>query len=181
MKKVVLNRVYSLMAVSGMFLLLISACKKSNNDSEPVITTLSATVQLSGANERPVVVTTGSGTAKVTYDKTKKTIAYELTWQLGNASSMTTAMHFHGSDTGSDSTSSPVEIPITGFATGSSGTISGTTRELTADEESQLLAGKWYVNVHSSVAPAGEIRGNIKLTTTTSTGGTTGGGGTPGY
>jgi hypothetical protein len=180
MKKVVLNRIYSMVAVSGMCLLLISACKKSSNNPEPVNNLLTTTVQLSGANERPVVVTTGTGTAKITYDKTAKTIAYDLSWQLGDPGSTTTAMHFHGADTGSDSTSSPVEIPITGFATGSSGTLSGTTRALTPAEESQLLAGKWYVNVHSSVAPAGEIRGNIKLTNASSTGGTTGGG-TPGY
>jgi hypothetical protein len=178
MKKFALNRIYSMMAVSGMFLLLISACKKSSNDSPPVSSLLTTTVQLSGADERPVVVTTGTGTANITYDKTKKTITYSLTWQLGDPSSTTTAMHFHGSDTGSDATSSPVEIPITGFATGSSGTVSGTTRELTPTEESQLLAGKWYVNVHSNLYPAGEMRGNIRLTTSTSTGGT---GGTPGY
>jgi hypothetical protein len=179
MKKVVFNRFYSMMAVSGMFLLLISACKKSSNNPVPVSPLVTTTTILSGANERPIVVTTGTGTAKITYDKDKKTITYDLTWQLGDPTSTTTAMHFHGSDVGSDSTSSPVEIPITGFSTGSSGNLTGTTAALTPVEEAQLLAGKWYVNVHSSVAPGGEIRGNIKFSNSTGTGGT--GGGTNGY
>lgn len=177
MKKFVLRRVYSFMAVSGMFLLLISACKKSSNNPTPISTVLSTTVQLSGANERPPVVPSGTGTAKITYDKSTKMIGYVISWTLGDPTSTTTAMHFHGSDTGSDTTSSPVEIPITGFSTGNSGTVSGTTRELTSTESAQLLAGKWYVNVHSNVAPAGEMRGNIKLTDNSNTGGTGGGGG----
>ncbi|MDB5021010.1 MAG: hypothetical protein JWQ28_2137, partial [Pedobacter sp.] len=138
MKKLVLNRVYSLLAVSGMFLFLISACKKSSNNPDPIDPVVTANVQLSGANERPVVTSTGTGTAVVKYNKDLKTISYTLTWQLGDPNSTTTAMHFHGADTGSDSTSSPVEIPITGFATTSSGTTSGTTRELTTAETSQL-------------------------------------------
>jgi hypothetical protein len=28
-------------------------------------------------------------------------------------------------------------------------------------QEAQLLAGKWYINVHSSFLPTGEIRGQL--------------------
>jgi hypothetical protein len=181
MKNYVSNRIYSMIAVSGMFLLLISACKKSSNNPTPVNPLMTATVHLDGATEVPPVVTTGTGTANITYNKDTKMITYTITWTLGDPTSTTTAMHFHGSDAGSDATSSPVEIPITGFSTGNSGTVSGTTPELTATQVSELLANKWYVNIHSNVAPGGEMRGNIKLTSSSSTGGAGGGGGTGGY
>jgi hypothetical protein len=72
-------------------------------------------------------------------------------------------MHFHGAEDGSDTKSSGVIIGITGFTTANTGTISGTTRALTDVEVNQLLAGKWYLNIHSSTNTSGELRGNIKL------------------
>jgi hypothetical protein len=72
-------------------------------------------------------------------------------------------MHFHGSENGSDAVSSPVAIGITGFAPGSTGSTSGMTVALSSAQEAQLLAGKWYINIHSSTVPSGELRGNIKF------------------
>ncbi len=163
MKKKANHRIYAMIAVSGIFLLLMSACKKSDNDTIPDDPLRTTSVQLSGANETPPVASTGTGTANITFDKNKKTITYTVTWQLGDPGSTTTDMHFHGSEDGSDLKSSPVVVPITGFSTGNSGTVSGTTRELSDAEVNQLLSGKWYVNVHSSVAKPGELRGNIKF------------------
>jgi hypothetical protein len=134
-------------------------------------------VQLNGSNEVPVVTTTGTGTANITYNEQSKTIAYTITWQLG-AAAATTGMHFHGAENGSNSTSSPIVIEIPGFTTASSGTLTGTTRVLNAAEISQLLSGKWYVNIHSSDFTSGEIRGNIVMVAaSTGNGGNNGGGG----
>ncbi|MDP3468393.1 MAG: CHRD domain-containing protein [Daejeonella sp.] len=140
----------------------LSGCKKDEAE-EPVSLIKKANVTLSGAQEVPAVNTTGTGTAEISYDPTMKMITYKITWQLGNASATTTNMHFHGSDTGSDTVSSGVAIGITGFSTGSSGTLSGMTVALTDAQEAQLLAGKWYVNIHSSTVGSGELRGNIKF------------------
>lgn len=138
-----------------------AGCKKK--EEEPVSLIKKVTVQLSGAQEVPAVTTTGSGTAEIEYDPTTKIITYKLTWQLGNAAATTTNMHFHGSETGTDAVSSGVAIGITGFPTGSSGTYSGMTVALTDVQATQLLAGKWYVNIHSSTVGSGELRGNIKF------------------
>lgn len=170
MKTYLTHRAYTILAVAGIFLLLFSNCKKKDNrPSTPRI--YKSDVILSGANEVPPVNTTGSGTAAITYNQGTRTISYVITWQLGSTTATTTGMHFHGSETGSNSTNSPIVIEITGFSGASSGTISGTTRALTDIENNQLLAGKWYVNIHSSTAPGGEIRGNIVLVNTSGGGG----------
>jgi len=142
--------------------ILLAGCKKDEME-EPVSLIKKATITLSGANEVPAVTTPGTGTAEISYDPTMKMITYKITWQLGSQAATTSGMHFHGSDTGSDMVNSGVAIGLTGFATGSSGTLSGTTVALTSVQEAQLLAGKWYVNIHSSTFGSGELRGNIKF------------------
>lgn len=141
-------------------LFLFTGCKK---DDAPESLIRKVTVQMTGAQEVPAVTTSGNGTAEISYDPTIKVITYKITWQLGNAAATTTNMHFHGSETGTDAISSGVAIGITGFSTSSSGTLSGSTVPLTDIQAAQLLAGKWYVNIHSSTVTSGELRGNIKF------------------
>lgn len=141
--------------------ILIAGCKKKEEAAPDL--TRKATLMLSGSHEVPANSSTGSGTGQVTYDPTAKTLAYTFSWQLGSATATTTNMHFHGADDGSDTKSSGVVIGITGFATTSSGTLSGTTRVLTDVEAAQLLAGKWYLNIHSSTVGSGELRANMKF------------------
>jgi hypothetical protein len=163
MKKTLFVKSARLMTCAVLITSLFFAGCKKDDDDEPESLIKKVTVQMTGAQEVPPVTTSGSGTAEISYDPTIKVIAYKLTWQLGSPSSTTTNMHFHGSETGSDAVSSGVVIPITGFSTGSSGTLTGTTPALTDVQAAQLLAGKWYVNIHSSIYPAGELRGNIKF------------------
>jgi hypothetical protein len=142
--------------------ILLSGCKKDEME-DPVSLIKKTTVLLSGGQEVPAVTTTGTGTAEISYDPTMKMITYKITWQLGLPTATTTNMHFHGAETGSDLVSSGVALGITGFATGSSGVLNGMTIALTDVQAAQLLAGKWYVNIHSSTVGSGELRGNIKF------------------
>jgi len=151
----------ALFACAAVFtLFLFTGCEK---DEEPVSLIKKVTVQLSGARAVPANTSTGTGSAEISYDPTMKMINYKIIWQLGATAATTTNMHFHGSETGSDMVSSGVALGITGFATGSSGTLNGMTVALTDIQIAQLLAGKWYVNIHSSTVPGGELRGNIKF------------------
>jgi hypothetical protein len=159
--KTILQKQFPAFAVVVIFLLSFSACKKK--DDAPVDLTKKVTVSLTGAQEVPATGSNGTGTAQVSFDPTTKMITYTMSWTLGSTSTTTTNMHFHGAEDGSDTKSSAVVIGITGFTTATSGTISGVTRVLTDTEVAQLLAGKWYLNIHSNVNTGGEIRGNIKL------------------
>ena len=163
MKTDLTKRIRTAIAVTVILFLAFGACKKSKKYDDSANQIKRTTITLSGAKEVPPNNSTGTGTAQVSYDPAYKTITYNMSWQLGLSTATTVNMHFHGAENGTDTTSSPVTIGITGFSTGNSGTISGTTRQLTDVEVNQLLAGKWYLNVHSSTIPGGELRGNIKF------------------
>lgn len=151
----------SVFAICATLLLTFSGCKKDKD--EEVDNMRRVTVTLSGAQETPPVTSTGTGTAKLVFDPLLKTLNYDITWTLGSAAATTTNMHFHGAEDGSDLKSSGVAIGITGFPTANTGTVSGTTAPLTDVQVAQLMADKWYLNIHSSTVPGGELRGNIKF------------------
>ncbi|WP_276497602.1 CHRD domain-containing protein [Pontibacter litorisediminis] len=117
-------------------------------------------VGLLGTNERPVVMSEGAGEMDAVFNELNNTLSYTITWQLGNPNDATTAMHFHG-PANRDSSAPPIIDIEEGFNQGASGTISGTTRPLTQAEEKDLKAGLWYVNIHSTSHPTGELRGNL--------------------
>lgn len=158
MKHIFLNRIPAVIAV--MFVFFFSSCKDKDNGTPATRIT---TVRFSGATEIPANTSTGSGSGKLTFDPVKKTVTYDLTWKLGDPAATTTDMHFHGAADGSDTKSSPVVVELEGFSTGNSGTFSGVTRVLTDVEISQLLGGMWYLNIHSTTVPGGELRANIKF------------------
>jgi hypothetical protein len=106
----------------------------------------------------PAVTTTSVGTFNGTYDKNTKVLTYTVSWILAESETVAN-MHFHGPAATTESAG--VAIGITGFPTTATGSYSGTTPMLTSDQEAQLLGGKWYINIHTSATPGGEIRGNL--------------------
>lgn len=83
----------------------------------------------------------------------------ELTWDLqwSGLTGPATAAHFHE---GAPGVSGPVEVPIFMTEMGADGEHTGSA---TIDDTqiSELLAGDWYVNVHTAANPPGEIRGQV--------------------
>ena len=116
----------------------------------------SNTVQLSGAmagsNEVPGNTSPGTGIAQATFNKDTNLLTWKITYSglTGPAS----AAHFHGPAAAGANAgvvipfNSPVS-PIEGQAT------------LTAAQAADLLAGKWYANVHTAAHKGGEIRGQL--------------------
>lgn len=119
------------------------------------------TAQLSGSNEAPPVTTTGSGTVEGNYNTKTKVITLNLKWSLGNPGDTTTMGHIHK---GAAGVSGPVVVPFEGLPSGATDQqFSFTSQPLTTEQESELKAGDYYVNIHSNTNPGGELRGQLIL------------------
>jgi len=150
-------------AVITVLVLLIgfSSCKKDNT------TVMNGTVSYTGSfvKSTATTATIATGTATGTFNPTTMVLTYSMNWS--GLTSNAAQAHFH--DAG------PVIIPITGFATATSGTFSGTAT-FTAAQATDLAAGMIYIQIHSVNIPAGEILATLtKVSSTVTTGG--GGGG----
>ena len=112
----------------------------------------------SGANENPPNASPATGTITGTYDDFTKRIFYTVSFS--GLTTPATGAHFHAP--ASTSANAPVIIPFTGFPAATSGTYSGSAL-VTPTQETQLFAGLWYANIHSSTYPGGEIRVQVTL------------------
>jgi hypothetical protein len=111
-------------------------------------------LQMSGSKENPATGSTAKGVFNGWYDESSNMLGFTATFQ--GLSGPTSAAHFHGP--AHPDSNAGVQIGWTGFPTGlTSGSFSDTVT-LTAAQETQLLAGRWYTNIHTSVYPGGEIR-----------------------
>lgn len=125
---------------------------------------------LSGSNETPAAVVTGAtGTAEVYVNLGARTVTYRV--DVFNMPSGTTGGHIH---VGGPGVGGPVVVNLSPPANASndfvlSGTL--TAANLTARPEQgirdwddflqSLVGGQTYVNIHSSVNPGGETRGQL--------------------
>jgi len=134
------------------------ACKKDKDKPNTAdVYTLSANA--SGANESPANASTATGTLTGTYNKTTTKLTYTIAWTGLAATS--SALHFHGPALPGTNANPVKTLTIT-----TRGTTGGATGEVTLSdaEEADLLAGKWYWNVHNATFPGGEIRGQVSAT-----------------
>jgi hypothetical protein len=107
---------------------------------------------LKAASEVPPSDSKGAGSLTATYDDASK----KLSWKgnLSGLSGPATAAHFHAGEAGKNGA---VVVPIAGA---DKGTFEGSAT-LTDAQAADMLAGKWYVNVHTAANKAGEIRGQL--------------------
>ena len=145
----------------------IAAC---DDDDDPVGAADPVFVAtLTGAAERPnPVTTTASGTATVTVSGT--TASYVVTYAGINGTP--TGSHIHAPGSAAQTAGVVVDFPRT-TATAGTGTLTGTftaadiraptgQTPMSLDSLVALMrTGNAYVNVHTSVNPGGEIRGQL--------------------
>ncbi len=109
--------------------------------------------KLSGATEVPANASTGSGTLEASLDKQTSVLSWTLSYS--GLTGPVKAGHFHGPAVAGSNAgvalafTGSVESPIKGSAT------------LTAAQIDDLMAGKWYVNLHTAANPGGEVRGQV--------------------
>lgn len=109
--------------------------------------------RLEGAQQVPPSQSAASGRVAVTLDRATRTMEYTVAF--ADLSGPVTMLHFHspagpGANAGIRAAVVGVRAsPITGQVT------------LTPEEMKELLAGEWYLNVHTPDHPGGEIRGQL--------------------
>jgi hypothetical protein len=152
----------------GLSGLILAACLAVTHPALAEMISLKA--ELKGSNEVPPNDSKGTGTFTATYDTASK----KLTWK-GEYSGLTgpaTMAHFHGPaepsrqypwsseptwpDPNQRRDIADVTVPITASTSPFEGSAT-----LTDAQAAELMAGKWYVNIHTDAHPAGEIRGQV--------------------
>ena len=119
--------------------------------SAPMGNTVELEATISAANEVPPNSSTGLGKLEASFDKDSRALSYSVSYS--GLSGPVKAAHFHGpAAAGSNAGvvlpfAGSLESPIKGTAT------------LSPEQAADLLAGKWYVNLHTAANPGGEMRG----------------------
>ena len=111
----------------------------------------------SGGQEVPPNNSRGTGTILGVYDDIANRIYYGIVF--GGLGSNTTAAHFHAP--GAPGVNAPVAIAHAGFPLGVRSGWYVNTHLLTDVQETQLLDGLWYSNIHTTGFPGGEIRAQL--------------------
>ena len=135
--------------------LVVAALAFAPCTSQAIIINMISTIN--GAQETPAVVTPATGTATLTFD----TVSNLLSWTISYSGLVGTSTdaHFHGpAAIGVGPVGVQVAIPHTNGVTAD--TMIGSA-VITATQETQLLAHLWYINIHSTFKPVGEIRGQV--------------------
>jgi CHRD domain len=108
---------------------------------------------LAGADEVPANTTAGHGEFSGELETVEGVLVYRATYTgLTGAATMA---HLHGP--AAPGSNAPPVVAVKD----ASSPISGTSI-LTPQQMDDLMAGKWYFNVHSAAHPGGEIRGQVK-------------------
>jgi len=105
---------------------------------------------------------TGSGSGTIILDTTAHTLSYDIIWAGTQGSEVFS--HFHGAAAAGD-TAPALYFLVSGNL--KQGTIQLTdpvqlgTVYTVAQQEADLIAGLWYVNIHTTQSLQGEIRGQV--------------------
>ena len=114
--------------------------------------TVPFTATLNGASEVPANTTAGKGTATASLDTATKVLTYSV--EYSGLTGPATAGHLHGP--AAAGANAGVAVPFASAATPIKGTAT-----LTDAQIADLMAGKYYANIHTAANPGGEIRGQV--------------------
>jgi hypothetical protein len=101
---------------------------------------------MNAASEVPPNMTRGSGMAEAWLNRDTNVLKYKITY--------TGLAHFHGP--AAAGANAGVVLPFANAASPIEGQAT-----LTPAQAADLVAGKWYANIHTAANPGGEIRGQM--------------------
>ena len=121
---------------------------------------LEATIDGAQASAGAGTGSTATGFAAITFDDVTNLFSWDISWSglLGDLA----VAHFHGA--APPGVNAAVQVNFLGLAPGNP-SIGSTT--ITGAQAADLLAGLWYINIHSTLHPGGEIRGQVDVVTST--------------
>lgn len=140
------------MLLVALVIFVLSCKKKDNIVIPPIVTTVNFAATVNGASEVPTNASSATGSMIGSFDKVSKILSFTLTYSGLTA----TNMHIHKGPAG---VSGGVQFPL-GTSPFTS-PITYTSPALSTGQEDSLMTNLYYINIHSSAFPAGEIRGQI--------------------
>jgi Cu/Zn superoxide dismutase len=120
----------------------------------PATMWMNFTAQLSGAKEVPPKQVAGTGTADVQFDRDTGTLRYTITYS--GLTGPLTGAHIHGP--AAATANAGVVVPFANAASPIRGEA-----KLNPTQAGDLMAGLYYVNLHTAANQAGEIRGQLMM------------------
>jgi len=114
--------------------------------------TIALKARLTGADEVPPNNSTATGQAEANLDSATKVLSWSVTYS--GLSGPAIGAHLHGP--GEHGKNAGIAIPFTSVVSPIKGNATLTDAQMT-----DVLAGRWYVNIHTSAHPGGEIRGQL--------------------
>jgi Cu/Zn superoxide dismutase len=147
--------------VASLFLSSLSSCNKDDDDDTNKNVVKKSGLAVTGAQEVPGKTSPAAGTLDVSYDKVTKVLSFTVNYQ--GLTTAPTGAHIHG--TAAKGTNAGIKYDFFSlFPKTQAGTFSNT---VTVDgvklKEDSLLLGFYYLNIHTSTNPGGEIRGQIEF------------------
>jgi hypothetical protein len=130
-------------------LLLTVSCKDKEEEVSPEVPVMAT---LSGASEVPANPSTATGKAEGTYNNDTNELKLTITYQGVTP----TAWHIHKAAAGTNGG------VLFDFGNTFTSPYNYTTT-LTEEQEADLKAGMYYVNIHSATYKGGEIRGQLSV------------------
>jgi CHRD domain-containing protein len=119
-------------------------------------TLIAFTALLNGAQQSPPEPSPSTGVALVLYDKTASIVCWRISFSPLAGSEI--LAHFHGP--GAPGVNAPIRINITPSPSPVGSPKHGCA-PINKDDAKSLSKGLLYINIHSTVAPNGEIRGQV--------------------